>query len=120
MIRIACDDDVASLSRGTFREMLHASNKRTRCVDHFRRTVFELALYLRRHSMRTNNGDRVGVSFVRRINGRNTLRAEPFHLLGIVNQWTQRADGPRAFFNHFFHHLDCAFDAETEPVFVCE
>ena len=42
MIRIAGDDDVASLPCGAFGEMLHASNKRASGVDNFRRARFQV------------------------------------------------------------------------------
>ncbi len=65
MIRITGDDDIASLARGSFREMLYACDEWAGCVDHFGGAFFELALHLRGDAVRANNGNRVGVSFVR-------------------------------------------------------
>src|SRR5688572_30158115 len=100
--------------------MLHASDKWTGGVDNFRRALFEIVLDLRRDAMGANYGDRVAVGFIGSVDGRNTLRAEPFHLLGVVNQWTEGANGPSAFVNRFFNHFDGAFDAETESIFISQ
>jgi hypothetical protein len=46
MIRIAGDNDIASLARGSFGEMLHACDEWTRCVDDFSGAFFKFALHL--------------------------------------------------------------------------
>ena len=48
---------------------------------------YELALHLRSHAMRTNHGDRVCAGLVGRVDRGNAARAEPLHLLRVVNQW---------------------------------
>src|SRR5262245_10989284 len=94
MIGIAGNYHVASLQGGTFGEMLHASNKRAGCIDYFCGAFFEFTLHLRRHTVSANDGDCVGVRFVRRIDRRDAATPEPFHLLGVVNEWTKRANRP--------------------------
>jgi hypothetical protein len=69
MIRIARDYNVASLLRRSFREMLDARYERTRSIDYFGGAVFEFALNLRRHPVRTNHGNRVVICFFRRVDG---------------------------------------------------
>ena len=120
MIGISGDDDVTALACRAFCKMLHARNKRTGRIDYFRGALLEFVLHLRRHAVRTNDRDRIGVGFFRGIDRRDALRAETFHLLRVVNQWTEGANRPRAFFDHLFDHLDRSFNAETESVFVCQ
>jgi hypothetical protein len=120
MIGISRHDDIAALSRGAFRKMLHARNERTSCIDHFSGTPLKFVLYLRRHAMRTNNRNRIRIGFFRGINSRDALLAQAFHFLRVVNEWPERANRPRAFFNHLFNHFDRSFNAETESVFVCQ
>ena len=120
VIRITGDDDVASLSRCAFGEMLYASDEWTSGVDHFRRSPFEIVLHLRRDAVGTNHGNRVAVSFIRRIDGGDALGAKPFHFLRVVDQRAERANGPGALVDRFLDHLYSALDAETESVFVCQ
>ncbi len=120
MIRIACNHHITSLARGAFGEMLYASHKRARRIDHFGRALLELVLYLWRDSVRANHRDCDGVSFVRRADRRDATSAESLHLLRVVNEWSKRANRARAFFDYLFDHLDRALDTETETEFLCE
>jgi hypothetical protein len=63
MIRITGDYDIASLSCGSFRQVLNSRHKRARGIDNFRGAFFKFALDLRRNSVGTNYGDCVGVGF---------------------------------------------------------
>src|ERR1041385_3891518 len=100
--------------------MLHARHKRARRVDHFRSTSLQLALNLWCDAMCANHRDGVGVSFVGRVDCRDSASAEPFHLLRVVNQWSKRANRAHAFFDRLLDHFDGALDAKTESEFVSE
>src|SRR5687767_10804988 len=120
MIRIAGDDDVASLPGSAFSKVLHASDKRTRGVDNLSRARFQVALNLRSDAVSANDGDRVAIGFFGSINRGDALRAEPLHLLRVVNQRAERPNRTCALLDCFFDHLDGAFDAETESVLLCQ
>src|SRR5215213_664317 len=120
MVRITRDNDVSSLERSSFSKMLHASNERAGRVDYFGCPAFQFTLHVRRYAMRANHCNRVGVCFLRRVDGRYAARAEPLHLLRVVNQWSKRTNRAHALFDNLFHHFDSTLNAETESVFVCD
>jgi hypothetical protein len=120
MIGISGHDNIASLSRGALREMLHARYKRARRIYHFGCSLLEVALYLWRDAVRANNCGRISDSFVRRVDRRNATRAESLHLLRVVNQWPKRANRAHALFDSLFDLFHRALDAETESEFLCK
>src|SRR6185295_12776026 len=95
--------------------MLDPRHKWTCGVDHFRGALFEVVLNLRSHTACADDGNRNGIGLLWRVDGRNTLGAESFHLLRVMNQWTERTNRAGTFIDRFFNHLDGALDAETEP-----
>ena len=56
-----------AFARGAFREMLDASHKWTGRVNYFRRSLFQIILNLRCHSMSTNDSD--GIAHVQLASG---------------------------------------------------
>ena len=67
MIGIPGNYDVPAFLRSAFSEVLHARNKRTGRIDNFRRAALEVALDLRCDAVRANDGNSVGVGFVRHV-----------------------------------------------------
>jgi hypothetical protein len=120
MIGITCYHNVASLARRALRQMLHTSNKRTSGIDHPGRASFEIALHLRGDAMSTDDGNRIGACFLRRVDGGDAKLAEALHLLCVMNQRSQRTNRALAVFDSLFNHFDRTFDAKAETEFLCE
>jgi hypothetical protein len=89
MIRIAGDDYVSTLPGSSLGKMLHSRNEWAGGVNYFGCAFFQLALHLRCDAMSPDDGDRVGISFFGGINSRYSTRSESFHLLSVVNQWSE-------------------------------
>src|ERR1043166_2656155 len=118
MIRITGDNDVSTFPGCSFSQMLDAGHKGTSSINHFSCTMLQLVLHLRSDTVCANDGNRISVGFVRRIYGRYSLSTQTFHLLGIVYEWTERANRASSFLNGLLDHFNGAFDAEAEPVFI--
>ena len=118
MVRITGNYDVSAIFRSALRQVLHPGNERAGGVDHFCGALFQITLDLRRDAVGANYSYRVGIGFRWFVDRRYTQFTEPFHLLGVVNQWSKGTNGTNAFVQRVFDHFDRTFDAKTKPVFV--
>src|SRR4029079_1132298 len=86
MVGAANDNNVAVLLGGACCELLNAGDERARRIDNLRCFFFKFLLNLRSYTMSADNGCLAAFYLNRIADRRDTLFAQPLHLLFVMDE----------------------------------